>query len=95
MPEVTGKVTRINIKGYGQNSGHLQFVVGGEHFLVTMCPEYEPQVFIVMANLVISAFNSGHRVTVNYKTVPREANRPTEIEVSDVGGSENRKAKKR
>ena len=32
MPEVTGKVTRINIEGNGQNSGHLQIVTGEEYF---------------------------------------------------------------
>ncbi len=82
MPQVTGDVTKINIKGYKQNSAQLLFVVNGKPFVVTAYPEFEPQVFVAMATLVSGAFYAGKKVTVSYLKVTGETSRAIEITVS-------------
>jgi len=91
LPHVTGKVKSINVKGHGPNSGHMQFVVSGETFLLTGPPPdkpirknkndgYEPYLFTAMANLIMAAYYDNHAVTVHYQQVTG-TNYPREIEV--------------
>ncbi len=80
MPEVTGKVTSINIKGHARGQGHLVFTAGDRAFQITL--GYEPPVFTVMANLLVAAFNSGDEIRVWHETVlPEETPQPTEIQL--------------
>jgi len=82
MPQVTGKISKINIKGAGPNSAKLEFVVGNKTLVVTAYPEFEPQVFNAMSSLLVAAFYSGGKVTVAYRTVAGETSRATEVEIS-------------
>jgi hypothetical protein len=81
MPKVTGKISMINIKGSGPNSAQLEFVVGNRALVITAYPEFEPQVFTAISNLLVAAFYAGGKVTVNYRTVAGQTSRATEVEV--------------
>ena len=91
-PQVTGKVKKITVKGRGRNSGHIEFVVDGETFMITGPPPetqipkpkdegYEPYLFTAMANLIIAAYYDRDEVTVKFIKDPALTHRPTEIQV--------------
>jgi hypothetical protein len=91
LPYVTGKVKRINVKGHGPNSGHIQFVVSGVTLLITGPPKkiriperendgYEPYLFTAMANLIIAAYYARDEITVHYEVIAGD-NFPREIDV--------------
>ena len=82
---ITGTVTSVNVKGYGQNSAQLLFTVlnkkTGEQkaIMVTSYPDYEPQIFSSMANFVTAAYFSKQKITAGYYTNPGETSRSIEV----------------
>jgi hypothetical protein len=86
MPYITGKVSKINVKGLAPNSPKLEFVVehsGGQMTLfLTARPDFEPHFFAAMTSVVVGAFYAGGKVTVGYWMIPGETSRASEIEVS-------------
>lgn len=102
LPHVTGKVKRINVKGHGPNSGHIQFVVSGVSLLITGPPKktrppelendgYEPYLFTAMANLIIAAYCDKDEITVHYEEI-KGTNFPREIDVPKLRKKKKKKA---
>jgi hypothetical protein len=67
-----GEVVSINIKGRGQNSAQLLFVVRSgtgttRAFVVTAYPAFEPQVFGAMATVLSTAYALKETVMVTFE----------------------------
>ena len=84
---VTGKVTSVSVKGRGPNSGDVVFTLPSHAFQITGPPKhgipggYEPYVFTAMANMVIAAYHTGEKVTVEYLKVIGVTDEPISIKV--------------
>ena len=82
---VTGKVTSVNIKGYGMNSAQLLFTIldrksgNSVAIMATSYPDYEPQLFASVSGFVTAAYFASIEITAGYYQTPKETARVIEV----------------
>ncbi len=97
MPMMSGRVVKINVKGYGRRSAQLLFSIDDGHhkqsFVARDKPRkgdagrngHEPQVFSGLAALLSAAFFAKADVQVEYTTVKDDTPHVVSVCMAEVG----------